>query len=465
MKPSPALTTATTALSTKARPSAASSPTPGSPRLLRTYQGHYTTPEDYASSLRSWTFACIDERAKALASLNYVAVRTTLKGGQRAKKELTADHWAVDRLDNPNDIMGWTRMVHLLSMMQDSNGNAYLWTPRYGGTVPLEFWPLPSARMRMVTGRTADDPPILGYIYQGTLGEIAFDAREVCHFRHLRPHYDAFKMYFVGQSLIRAAIDAVRVDQQVQAYLANYFENGALPAFAIRDPLPMGSEQWQEFKGRLDETYTGARNAGRWMLLDGAKDIAPIQSGGREAELSNIDLTNRDRICSIFGVPEPLLTGKHPNRATAATIEWAFYDRTVKYLANDFCDELSRHLRQFEVGLRIEYVMQGNSDPDMEQKRWQFLIDNGVPINRVFAEMGVEPVPGGDEPTVLSNRTPLSLLLEGPPAPVVVAPPPAPEPTPNEGAPDLAAPDDAAGDPEEETPPVDDPTNDPPPTE
>jgi HK97 family phage portal protein len=385
------------------RPSAKKS-SPGAVAVFSNYGGYFQTAKDYAHAIKGWTYACVMERAQAVGELDLKVYRDDMIRQQAGKEELPTQHWLVQLLNEPNPFMTREELFQLTSMWCDVNGNAYWWTPTYGKATPQELWLLPSSSVTMITGSTVEEGAIKGYLYHSARGQMPIDASEICHIRNPRLDQDAFKTYFLGRSLVEAAFDAVSVDASVMSYLKSWYDNGAMPGLGVLSPGVMDDTQWQTFKQRFEETYRGAKNAGKMILLDGGKTLAPIATSGADQQLANIDLGNRDRICSVFGVPEPLLTAKHQNRATSETTEFVFYSRTVKRLANRYYAAASRHFRQFEAGIALQASERQNTDPAEQRAEQIHRITYGLTtINEEREKLGLDPIDGGDIPRIVAG--------------------------------------------------------------
>ncbi len=338
--------------------------------------------------------------------------------GQDDKIELSREHWAVQLLAKPNPFLVRSIIYKLISEWYDVNGNAYIYTPTYGGSVPREMWVLPSNRMQVVP-----DPVnfIKGYIYNGPGGQYGIDAREVIHLKNLMPSTTGEESFYVGRSTISAAIDAITVDYYTMKYLRRYFENDAMPAFAILHPGEVDEEQWETLKARWNDTFQGIDNAGKWALIEGGAQIQTFAQTGKQTELQQSDGMNQKRITTVFGVPIGLLTGEHQNRATSETSKAWFHENTVDPRAEYFGEEFSAHFSQFEVGLLVEPKPYSGVDPDFAMKQTDQDVRLGLKTrNEIRKARGEDPVDGGDILLIPSGYVTIDQALN-PPTPVAPA--------------------------------------------
>ncbi len=83
----------------------------------------------------------------------------------------------------------------------------------------------------------------------------------------------------------------------------------------------MSDEQFERLKGELDEGFSGARNAGRPMLLEGGLDWKALSLSPRDMDFMEAKHGAAREIALAFGVP-PLVLGI-PGDATYANCQEA----------------------------------------------------------------------------------------------------------------------------------------------
>lgn len=398
---------------------------------------YYSSYTNFALALRSWTYACIDKRAEEASKSIFTVVRDDTTWGQSEHEEVGSDHWLVQLFKRPNPLMSWRELLYLSTMLCDANGNAYIYTPcgeNGESPVPTSMWLMPSVGMQIVTGdgggssggragggtggsnrnRSLSNAPLIrGYIYSGVGGYAVYEPHEVLHIKHPYVWSDPQKMYFVGRSKIEAAIEAIEIDHQNQAFLAGFFRNGTMPALAITSPNRMEQDQWELFLARYHESYHGAANAGKMIFLPENMDIKGISSGGREKELTDIDEANRKRLCAVFGTPEPVLTQLHQNKASAEVTQEAFQLGTINSLKTQFAEGMALHFGYYERGIDLVPNLYKSKGSEFELLERRFRIEIGEPRNSILAEMGRDPVEGGDVPMVLEGSIPLAMAIQG----------------------------------------------------
>lgn len=371
----------------------------------------------------SWSWSCIDKIAEAIASLD--SSITVSKGrGRASREEVGSDHWLSLLIDNPNPDFEPSAIWSLAARWFLINGNAYLYTPTYGEPTPQEVWVLPSNRVSVVPGGKGE-PLVKGYAYYHEGQRFGIDASEVVHWKFLDPSSDYRTSFYHGRSPINAGIRAVEVDLNNQEFQARYLHNDAVPAFVVTVDESFDVNQFPTFKALWNETFLGASNKGKWGMLHPGMDVKILPSNGQLKEMVTLDESNRDRVCSIWGVPPTIITGDYQARAISENVLAEFHRGTVAPKARRLAEAMTRHARRYgaEAGLRMEFLPYQYNDPTEQRENYRFLVSIGYPPNRIFEEMGLDSVEGGDEP--LFNGAPLAQLTTVPAAPT-------PEPQPEE---------------------------------
>lgn len=346
----------------------------------------------------SWSYACINRLAWGGASRQLVAYQEGVQDGQLDSQELKYDHWLSRLLRYPNKQLSTTAVWLLGYKWLLLNGNCYFWVEKDAKGMPEALWPLPANRVQILLGAVGQSP-IAGYRFLRTDGrQFDIPAEEILHVAEPEPSEIS---PFIGASRMLAAMDAVQVDRETMAYLSRYFHNDALPAFVVQHPERMDDPQFETWKNRFNETFQGSGNAGKWAFLEDNMQITPIASNGRQQELQQMDLINRDRICIVFGVPEPYLTGKHQNKATSETVRTEFYNLGVHPLVELFTQALTRYARRIDETLVIDFNRYQYQDPVDERAEKELNVRLGIKTAEEYRlEEGLEPLP----PAAISNE-------------------------------------------------------------
>ncbi|MGJ3263963.1 MAG: phage portal protein [Salinarimonas sp.] len=287
------------------------------------------TPRDYAAFAREGyqrnavVHRCVRLVAEAAASLPLSLIAA---GGERRV------HPLLDLVRRPNPREEGGRFLESVYGHLLVSGNAYIEAAAIDGA-PRELYALRPDRMRVVPG--ADGWPV-AWEYQVGARTVRFaQAGEgispILHLSLFHPTDDHY-----GLSPMEAAAGALDIHNAASAWNKALLDNAARPSGALvfSGDANVSDAIFSKLKAELEETYQGARNAGRPMLLEGGLDWKPLSLSPKEMDFVEAKAGAAREIALAFGVP-PLLLGlpgdaTHSNYAEANR---AFYRQTVIPLA------------------------------------------------------------------------------------------------------------------------------------
>ena len=187
-------------------------------------------------------------------------------------------------------------------------GNAYVEAALIDGR-PRELYPLRSDRMAIVPGPNGW-PAAYDYIVAGETARYAIPPAGVSPILHLKLFHPLDDHYgFAPLAAAQAPLDA---HNAATAWTKALLENSARPSGALVYAGPQGAtlseEQFERLKAELEESFSGARNAGRPLLLEGGLDWKNMSMSPRDMDFSTAKASAARDIALAFGVP-PLLLG------------------------------------------------------------------------------------------------------------------------------------------------------------
>ena len=257
-------------------------------------------------------------------------------------------HPLLTLLSRPNAGQTRAEMTEALIAQLMLSGNAYLEAvlPEEGG-LPLELHVLRSDRMNLVPG---SDGWAEAYDYTVGNKKHRFAADQICHFRTFHPSDDHY-----GLAPLQAAATALDVHNAASRWSKALLDNAARPSGAIVYKGVDGAgglteDQFLRLQAEMESHHTGARNAGRPMLLDGGLDWKPMGFSPSDMEFQKTKEAAAREIALAFGVP-PMLLGI-PGDATYANYaeaNRAFYRLTVLPLISRVLATMAHWLGGFTV--------------------------------------------------------------------------------------------------------------------
>lgn len=257
-------------------------------------------------------------------------------------------HPLLTLLGRPNGAQARAELFEALFAQLMLSGNAYLEAVLPDETaLPLELHVLRSDRMSLIPGA---DGWAESYEYTVGTRKHRFPAAMICHFRTFHPGDDHY-----GLAPIQAAATAIDVHNAASRWSKALLDNAARPSGAIVYKGADGAgglseDQFTRLQAEMEAYHTGARNAGRPMLLDGGLDWKPMGFSPSDMEFQKTKEAAAREIALAFGVP-PMLLGI-PGDATYANYaeaNRAFYRLTVLPLVTRVLSTLAHWLVGFSA--------------------------------------------------------------------------------------------------------------------
>jgi HK97 family phage portal protein len=188
------------------------------------------------------------------------------------------------------------------------SGNAYVEAVALSGRL-RELHVLRPDRMKVIPGLDGW-PEAFEYTAAGR--SVRFDAepvsgvRPVLHVRLFHPDNDHY-----GMSPIEAAARAIDIHNAAGSWNKALLDNAARPSGALVYAAANGNltgEQYARPKTELEDSYQGARNAGRPLLLEGGLDWKPLSLSPKDMDFIEAKHAAAREIALALGVP-PMLLG------------------------------------------------------------------------------------------------------------------------------------------------------------
>ncbi|WP_223421620.1 phage portal protein [Tateyamaria pelophila] len=258
-------------------------------------------------------------------------------------------HPILSLIKRPNPGQGRAELLEALYAQLLLTGNAYVEAVAGESGAPLELHVLRSDRMSVVPG--ADGWPV-AYDYAVGGKTHRFDASgpisPICHIKSFHPQDDHY-----GFSPMQAAAMALDVHTAASRWSKSLLDNAARPSGAIvykgaDGQSQLSGDQYERLVSEIETNHSGARNAGRPMLLEGGLDWKPMGFSPSDMEFQKTKEAAAREIALAFGVP-PMLLGIQGD-ATYANYQEAnraFYRLTVLPQATRVTAALAQWLGAF----------------------------------------------------------------------------------------------------------------------
>jgi HK97 family phage portal protein len=198
------------------------------------------------------------------------------------------------------------------------HGNAFVQVLKDARGVPAELFALRPERMQVVAGPDGW-PSAWTYTVGGRAMTIPIEdeqgAPNLIQIRHFHPADD-----HQGAGCLAAAEQAVAIHNAAADWNRQILENSARPSGALvydgGDGATLTGEQFDRLREELAQTYAGAANAGRPLLLEGGLKWQAMALSPADMDFATLKAAAARDIALAFGVP-PMLLGL-PGDATYA---------------------------------------------------------------------------------------------------------------------------------------------------
>ena len=361
----------------------------------------YSSFADEGYSKNVIAYQAIQKTAQAVAAIPWIARRPS-------GDELT-DHPLLRLIRNPNPSQSGQELIEAAIGFYRIAGNSYL-ERTMAGRMPKELYALRPDRMTIKPGQGMPSK----FVYRLGQDEVSWDVdprtgeSDILHLRTFNPLDDWY-----GLSPIEAGAYSVDTHNEANAHVMALMQNGASPSGALEVGADgkLGDDEYNRLKAEIDEKYTGARNAGRPLLLEGG--MKWVQMGLSPQAMGIIETryaAARD-VSLALSVPPLLLN--IPGDSTYSNYKearLAFYEETVIPLAERLRDELNGWLSPYFGGVTLDLDLE--KVPAIAEKRaelWEMANQaTDLTINERREMRGYEPVAGGDMVYIPSGLIPLS---------------------------------------------------------
>ena len=299
------------------------------------------TPRDYAALAREgFVKNAIVYRAVRLVAESVGSLTLLAYEGAAARDP----HPLTDLLARPNPRADGPAFLETITAHLMLAGNAYVEAVSIGGSV-RELYALRPDRVRAVPG--ADGWPE-AYDYTVAGRTVRFDQSglppPILHLTLFHPLDDHY-----GLAPLEAAAVAVDTHNAAAKWNKALLDNAARPSGALvyagPDGAVLSDAQFERLKRELADTYQGASNAGRPLLLEGGLDWKAMSLTPKDMDFLEAKHNAAREIALAFGVP-PMLLGI-PGDNTYANYQEAnraFWRHTVLPLGGRLASALTQWL-------------------------------------------------------------------------------------------------------------------------
>lgn len=325
--------------------------------LFKTGQAQWT-PRNYAAmadegySKNVAVFGSIGEITSGAKSLQWQLF--SKRGG---KVEEITDHPLLSLIRKPNPYQGGAEFIESAFGYFLIAGNAYEEAVVNSRQTPIELYTHRPDRMRVIPNAFgavgAYEYTVNGQDFKWVVDPITGKS-DVTQRKAFNPLNDWY-----GMSAIEAAAFSIDTHNEAGQWNKALLDNGARPSGALvyGNGGNLTDPQKKDLKAEIDDKYSGSKNSGRPLLLEGGLDWKEMGLSPKDMDFLEGKNTSAREIALAYGIPPQILgipgDNTYSNQKEARLAMW---ENTILPHADAYRDNLNNWLTPyFGDDLRLDY--------------------------------------------------------------------------------------------------------------
>ena len=334
-------------------------------------------------------YRCVEVISDSVAQLP-LSLYEVVSNGERPARE----HPAFNLVSKePSPTMSRFPFVKALvtSMLLQGNGYAYIRRDRLGN--PAELVLISPSLVTITDTGEIGKPDRLSYNITG-IGRVS--ARDMIHILN---HTDDGVH---GISTLTHAIQSLNLAWASEQHARGFFTGGANLGGILAVQGPMNQKQGEEIKQKWINSFGQTGTPNGVAVLPGNMTFQPITVNPSEAQLLETRQYSVVDICRFFGVsPVKCFDLTHSSYSTVEATQLSFLTDTLAPILEKIELELERKLfredEKFRIDVRFDVSALLRADMTSRANYMSSMFNMGaMSVNEVRAEMGLQPIDGGD---------------------------------------------------------------------
>ena len=282
-------------------------------------------PDLLISQYKSWSYACIQRIAFAIADVRLGVYKKTYTKQDGEQLVEIDQHPFKELLGSVNGFFNRFELWMLTDIFLETTGNAYWWIPKNKLGVPAVIWNIPSPWINPIPSKTKF---VEGYALKPPkkASPIFIPEEEIVHFKFPSP-FDMWQ----GTSPTYAARYGIDLNNNVKEWGINFFMNNAQPAGILTTEDNINQATASRLRDMWNAMHRGTKKAGKTAIMGGGLKYQKMGSALGEMRFEDMSKSIRDEILAMYGVPASILgIVEDVNRANAEANEYSFQKHTIK---------------------------------------------------------------------------------------------------------------------------------------
>jgi HK97 family phage portal protein len=347
--------------------------------------------DSYTAMKYSAVFACCRVLAETFASMPVMLYQKDKNGDRKALNDLDIYDILHSR---PNDEMSPFNFKESMMMSLNLGGNSVsekLFN-RFGDVVGL----YPYRWQQVKIDRDENNR----LIYKITNGKESktLNREQVLHIPGLS--LDGI----VGLSPIEYSASAINLGLSYEKFGIGFYKNGANASGAFTFPNELGDEAFGRLKEEVKKNYTGLKNTGTPIILEGGGSFQPFTIKPADAQLIESKRFQIEDICRIYRVPQHLvqmLEKSTNNNIEHQSLEFVMYTMLPWFKRVE--ENLNMQMlspKERKAGYYLEFKIDALLRGDAKSRAEAYAtgrLNGWLSINDIRKLENMNPVEGGDE--------------------------------------------------------------------
>lgn len=258
-----------------------------------------TNPERTPNNYHSLVSESFQKNVFAFRSINLIAAGIASIPMCVKNSDQIINEKLTKLLAHPNSDQGRSSFITSVVSYLLLSGNAFVYSDGD------QLYCLRSDRIKLIfnDAKTA----VKSYVYEVDGIRVPVDLEDILHIKFFNPTDDWF-----GFAPLRSAMYAIDQYNEMSKHNLSILQNGGRPSgcLVLKDCKYLDNTTREEMRKRLSEIYSGAKNAGRIMLLEGGYEWQEMGLSPKDLDFAEAQNTIAREIVQAFGVP-PILVGIH----------------------------------------------------------------------------------------------------------------------------------------------------------
>jgi len=368
---------------------------------LQLYVNRGSTKNSTLHSKMIYTRKWAKQYAAKQLDISYYNTKGVLVKAHVNQLEEIENHILLDLLHKPNPAQTKNEFLEFTFTNLELTGESFWLKERNKQGVVIALWPLNPAKMEhKVTSNILD-----GWIYNNNGKRIPVEANEIVQHKYTDP-----TNIWRGMGVVKAAARSIDTDTQSADYNRRFFANNGRIDAALQTKDELSNESFARMKTEWNDVYGGVINAHKIAILEGGLEYKPLAITQKEMDFLESRKFNRDQILALFRVSATILgISENVNRSNAEAGEAVFAKRVLLPKLERLTSNITENLApDFDPKLIVSFANPVPEDKEFTLKERESAINKYRTINEIRADVGDEPLRGGDELYIPINSVPLS---------------------------------------------------------